>query len=231
MDCNLCGGKEFADFAGRKGVQCRQCFSVERTRGLFHIIKKHGLIFPGARVIHFAPELGLAHAIQSVVGEENYACHDLFPDKYKAQLPRITRFDMARDVAGLKTGEYDLILHSHVLEHIPCWVAPVLWHMHRAMKPTGAHLFCVPVFRGYSSSDFGPIGDEERARRFGQLDHVRNIGEADMDLTFGSVYRLHDKNHGLVMTPEEAEPHGINTEEIRRTVFLIRKPDLIQARA
>lgn len=187
-ECNVCGSKEFKDFVGRPSAMCVSCQSVERTRVLKVIFDKAFKIKPKMRVMHFAPELGIGRYIKGIVGE-NYEAYDIDPPRYPKEL-NVKRFDLVTDAEKLTSNTYDLILHSHVMEHIPCNVTAVLYHLHRAIKRSGAHIFSVPLMWGASEEDLGPIGEQERERRFGQNDHVRKFGRADIDLTLGKIFNL-----------------------------------------
>jgi phosphoglycolate phosphatase len=78
----------------------------------------------------------------------------------------------------------------HVMEHIPCDVTAVLFHLHRALKNDGYHIFCIPVITGTYASDFGELSREQAQRKFGHHDHVRRFGADDLEMTLGMVFRL-----------------------------------------
>lgn len=225
MICNICEGTVFKKFANRENAQCVKCYSVERTRGLYNILMRDKIISPGSKVLHFAPEFGLAMKIKEVVGAENYEGYDMFPQIFNKAIG-VQKFDLTKDIHDLQTEKYDLVLHSHVMEHIPCWITSVLWHLHRSLKKAGTHLFCIPVSPGHSGENIGPLSDEERKRQYGQIDHVRRFGDQDIDMTIGTVFHLNERTHDLDIDTETAERHNINAREIRRTVFKMRKEDL-----
>jgi len=226
MICNICGGTEFKAFANRPNAQCVKCYSLERTRALSHIIEREGVLFKGARVLHFAPELGLAQKIKEIVGPDNYRGVDMFPEIFNRAIG-VQKFDLTKDIHDLKSGHYDLILHSHVMEHVPCWLPAVFWHLHRALKLTGVQLFCLPIMRGSYSENFSDLSEDQRKTMFGQKDHVRWIGINDLDKTIGTVFRLNEKTYNLPIDSDFATQHGINADEVKRTVFLMRKNDLL----
>lgn len=149
--CNLCGSTSFKDFKGRTQVMCVACGSVERTRALKLILDSKKLLQPGMRVMHLAPETGVGRYIKSIVGD-GYEAFDIDPSRYAAEL-NVRRMDLVSDVEGLASESYDLILHSHVMEHLPCNETAVLYHLHRAIKQSGAHVFCIPIHPGSYESD------------------------------------------------------------------------------
>lgn len=205
--CNVCGGTEFLDFRTRRKVRCAKCQTLERGRLLQLILDKEGLVRPGQRVLHLAPEAGVGRNIRKIAGE-GYDAVDISPEIYPADL-RTRRFDLTTDTEGLPSAHYDLVIHSHVMEHIPCDITSVLWHLHRALKPGGMHVICVPISKGHYATDFGPMPAAERQERFGQFDHCRRFGAEDLDMSLGRVFRLAPYDHSRVLTAELAEKHRI----------------------
>jgi phosphoglycolate phosphatase len=58
------------------------------------------------------------------------------------------------------------------------------------LKPAGWHVFVIPIRQGFYEESFGELSDEERVLRFGQNDHVRSFGKADMPAHIGSILKL-----------------------------------------
>ena len=70
---------------------------------------------------------------------------------------------------------FDMILCSHVLEHIPD-DRKAMAELHRILR-TGGHLFIqVPIGDKPTYEDFSITSPQERERAFGQKDHVRIYG-------------------------------------------------------
>jgi phosphoglycolate phosphatase len=207
QSCNVCGSTVFLDFRNRKAARCAGCQTLERGRLLQLILDAEGLVRPGMRVLHLAPEAGIGRNIRKVAGA-GYRAVDLRPEIYPDDLA-VDRFDLTRDAEALPGGTYDLVIHSHVMEHIPCALTPILWHLHRALKPGGHQLFCVPVMKGHTAMDCAAMTREEQTARFGQFDHVRRFGLEDFDRHLGMVFRLNPYDHASVLTPELAARHRI----------------------
>lgn len=199
--CNLCGSSEFTDFKGRPKVMCVGCGSVERTRALKLILDSKGLVRPGTRVMHLAPETGVGRYLKSTVGA-GYECYDIDPARYAPDLG-VRRMDLVTDVEGLPSEAYDLILHSHVIEHLLCNETAVLFHLHRALKKSGTHVFCIPIHQGHYESDLRHLSPAERERRFFQNDHVRRFGREDIQRTVGMIFNLAVTDLGALATPDE----------------------------
>jgi hypothetical protein len=140
---------------------------------------------PASKVLHFAPERGLYSKIREIVGPANYHVTDIDPGRFTFA-PEMRYLDLCR-LEDLPEAHYDLILHSHVMEHIPCNIAYTMFHLHRSLKHDGTHLCVVPFLPGGYDECFAEIGDAERVRRFGQNDHVRRFGRDDVDKHLGSI--------------------------------------------
>jgi phosphoglycolate phosphatase len=213
----------------RKGVRCADCNSLERTRPVRVVL--HALDRPkrGDRILHFAPERGLAQLFKTI-SPEGYEPADFNPAIYPDASSR--RFDLTTDCASLEADSYDLILHLHVLEHIPINIAYVLHHLHRALKPTGLHIFCVPIVDAPYDEYFGSLSHEDALRRFGQNDHVRLFGEKDVHRHLGAILRLKG-TYSLRDYADDATLARFNIPEALRsglnsnTIFVMQKNDYL----
>lgn len=155
---------------------------------MWMVLDSEGRLRPGQRVLHLAPEAALAPRLRALWGE-GYEPADLQPERFDA-VPGIRGLDLL-DARALPSATYDLILHAHVMEHVPGNITAVLWHLHRALKPDGAQICCIPIMRGrHSAEELGPMLPAEALRRFGQADHVRMFGELDLARTLGMIFRL-----------------------------------------
>ena len=191
--CNLCGGTEFSDVKLRKNAKCRSCGAAERTRLLWMYLQRLDLTSE-SRVLHMAPEKGLYMAIKNRLQSaepRNYVCADFNPGRYK-HLDNVEKLNLC-DLDDQNSEQYDLIIHSHVMEHVPCNIAYSLFHLHRMLKPKGRHVCVIPFLPGWYDECFKQIGREERTRRFGQHDHVRRFGTEDIDRHLGALLRLPPK--------------------------------------
>jgi Methyltransferase domain len=197
--CNLCGSVSFADIGPRRSVQCTGCGSLERTRLIKLVIDERSLLDPDTRVLHLAPQPGLARAMEAVAGA-NCRFADLDPSGFP-DVPRVERLDLCRDLERIGDRSFDLIVHSHVLEHVPCNYTYVLFHLHRLLSDDGTMICCIPFLDGHYASSTSPdLTEDERTERYGQWDHVRRFGTADLDLSLGRVYDLpteYDARHSV----------------------------------
>ncbi|MFL9827947.1 class I SAM-dependent methyltransferase [Rhodoplanes sp. SY1] len=225
--CNLCGSTEWIDMNGRVGVRCRSCGSVERTRAVKLVMDHLGIPKPGMRVLHLAPEKGLSTLFSAVCGD-GYDPVDLDPRRYLHT--RTRKFDIISDASTLPDNHYDIILHLHVLEHIPCNLAHAIYHLYRALKPDGRHIFCIPLMSGHYDECFAPLSNEMRTLRFGQFDHVRRFGVEDFDHHIGLLLNL-DKDYSLYNTHSRDQLDACNIPVKERsglngsTIFVTSKTD------
>lgn len=183
--CNLCGSEEFLDQKQRKNIRCATCGSVERTRVLKLVLDELGVPQSGQRLLHLAPEKHLAKIFRDVLGA-GYDPVDLSPSRYPWE--EVRRFDLTTDLGQLETASYDVIVHSHVMEHVPCNVTAVLYHLHRALAPDGVQVFCIPVLPGTYAEDLGELTADHARKEFGQHDHVRRFGSEDLQRTLGMIF-------------------------------------------
>lgn len=188
LECPICKGTTFEAFNGREKARCSTCRAVERNRLTWMVLERLGAFAPGKRVLHLAPELGLLRKFVQV-SPEGYYPADLDPTRYASKIVPVNRLDLCTDLAAFADGQFDLILHSHVLEHVPCDVGQVLREMDRILAPGGLHILSVPVRGERTAEDLSPdLSDAERLTRFGQEDHVRIFGAADLQALLASVW-------------------------------------------
>ena len=192
MECNICGNEEFIDMNTRKAVRCSKCNSLERTRIMALFLQYHQAIRAKSRVLHIAPEKGLAEYLYSIAGN-NCTFVDLQPEKFP-YLKNIKKLDLCCDLDDIPSQSFDLIIHSHVMEHVPCNYTYVLYQLHRIMS-TDANMVCsIPFLSGYYDCCASPkLSDKDREERFGQHDHVRRFGTTDLNMNIGKIYKLEDE--------------------------------------
>jgi SAM-dependent methyltransferase len=176
LQCPICDSTQFESFNGRVNARCSSCRAVERNRTMWMILDRLGAFKPGLRVLHMAPELGLVRKFKELSGDDYHAT-DFDVDRYNSKFVKMRRLDLCTDLTTIPDESYDLILHSHVLEHIPCSVPHVLGELDRILKPGGLHFLSVP-FRGATTTEnLSPdLTEAERKQMFGQEDHMRIFG-------------------------------------------------------
>ena len=229
--CNICGGTTLIPRGKRGNMICADCRSDGRTRLTWLILQSRNLLRPGLRCLHLAPEMALAPRLRTLLGD-GYDPVDIAPELFP-HAPGIRRFDLVRDAPSLPTGGYDLILHSHVMEHVRGNVTAILYHLHRALAPEGHQVCCIPFMRDrHYAEDLGPLLPEEATVRFGQDDHVRVFGARDVAATIGMIFRLPDhydliEPYGAELLARHAIPEPAWSGWSANSVLVLGKDDLL----
>lgn len=192
-ECNICGHKgRFLPFGKvpRRAAYCAKCGSIERHRLVGLWIDANPDLVGGARMLHFAPEQGLARLFKSRVTE--YRSADLDPHLADTVL-NIERIDLPDD-------SVDLVLCSHVLEHVDD--AKALRELNRILTPGGRALLMFPLVDGWEHTYEDPTHTSAAARTkyYGQADHVRYYGRDVRD-------RI--RNAGFTLTEFTAEEPSV----------------------
>lgn len=177
--CPVCGSTEFEDFNGRRAARCVGCQSLERGRYQWLVLKACAGLKPGSVVGHFAPERFLMDHFASLP-DVTYLAYDKYPEHYQHDRVVVRQLDLCTDRQTIPSSQFDLIIHSHVLEHLPCAFEPVLADMKRMLKPGGRMLFSVPIDGELTSEGIDPPQNAtERELRARQGDHLRVFGKQD----------------------------------------------------
>lgn len=185
--CPICGGQEFQDFRNRPLAQCSSCKSLERARLVWLVLNRQMTFRRGMKILHIAPEHCIQKQFEALSGE-NYLAGDLHPENYRG---RVIKIDLTKDLDSLPMRGFHLVLHNHVLEHLPVDPIDTVKRLNTLLAPDGVQAFTVP-FRGpVTREDLSPdLSDDERTRLFGQRDHLRLFGTRDfpeaLNEAFGS---------------------------------------------
>lgn len=171
-------GKSFRKFLPygygnqRKNALSPSTLSLERHRLMWLFLKDETIFFSSTKklkVLHIAPE-------------------QCFLDLFKKQknLEYITSdlespiADVKADICDLpfKENEFDVVFCNHVLEHIPD-DTKAMQELYRVMKKGGFGVFQIPqdLSRDATFEDNSITDKDERAKIFGQYDHVRVYGK------------------------------------------------------
>ncbi len=131
--------------------------------------------------------------------------------------------DVEADICDLpfKDNTYDVILCNHVLEHIPN-DQKAMQELYRVMKPGGWGIFQIPqdLDREHTFEDNSITDRKERARIFGQYDHVRIYGRDYFDKLRNIGFNVTEVSFNKNLTPEEIDRYRLAPNEI---IPLVRK--------
>jgi SAM-dependent methyltransferase len=208
--CSVCGYRGRFQPAGRPrriDARCPRCGSAERYRLLALWLDRHGAALRSARVLHFAPEKGLAKLLKARVG--SYQSADVMPGKA----------DLVRNIEAIAEADasFDCVVCSHVLEHVDDRKA--LMEVHRVLKHGGLALIMLPVIEGWSTTyeNKAVVTPQDRMRHYGQSDHVRYYGADVRDRIRAAGFRLDE----FTAEGEDVLTYGLSRGE---KVFIAHKP-------
>jgi SAM-dependent methyltransferase len=124
------------------------------------------------RVLEFAPSFGLSRRLKRTPFVD-YRSADLYRNNVD---DRVDITDMRR----YADGAFDLVLCSHVLEHVPD-DRRAMRELHRVLRPDGFAIVMVPLVHGVEETNEDPAIDTPalRWKYFGSDDHVRQYGRRD----------------------------------------------------
>ena len=174
-------GKRFKNFLPygyekqRENVLSPSTLSLERHRLLWLYLRNQTNFFTAPlKVLHFAPEQAFYRRFRALKNLD-YTTTDL----------NSPLADVKADICALpfKDDTYDVIFCNHVLEHITDDITAIK-EMFRVMKKGGWGIFQVPqeLDRAVTFEDDSITDQEQRAKIFGQYDHVRIYGKDYFDL-------------------------------------------------
>ena len=178
--CNICGGTVFEEFRGRPGEQCANCGSKARHRVAWWIYKTH---FANADhdlkrpVLHLAPEPSLSPPLQDLFGPA-YIAADPNPAAYSHA--SCLKLFFPKGYEFFPDRYFSIILHNHVMEHIPGDYVDHLQQFKRLLIKGGKMIFSVPgPYLDFDTIQGGEFleTDEERLERFLQEDHFKLFGK------------------------------------------------------
>lgn len=155
----------------RNNVLSPSTLSLERHRLLWLYLQNETDFFTSQKkkkVLHFAPEQEFYKRFKKQKNID-YVTTDLLSPLA----------DVKADICNLpfKDNEFDVIFCNHVLEHIPD-DTKAMQELYRVLKPDGMGIFQIPqdLSRAITFADNSIIDPKERAKIFGQYDHVRVYG-------------------------------------------------------
>ena len=153
----------------RENVLSPSTLSLERHRLLWLYLQNETSFFSDKiKLLHFAPEQAFYKRFRKLKNIE-YTTTDL----------NSPIADVKADICELPflDNSYDFIICNHVLEHIPD-DRKAMSELYRVLKPGGTAILQVPYEedRTETYEDDTITDPKERARIFGQYDHVRIYG-------------------------------------------------------
>jgi len=183
----------------RKNVLGPSTLSLERHRLFWLYLKNETDFFsPNSekkRVLHFAPEQAFLKRFKKLK-HIDYTTTDL----------NSPIADVQADICDLpfEDKSYDYIFCNHVLEHIPD-DKKAMEELYRVLAPNGLAILQVPLEndREATFEDESITDPKERAKIFGQYDHVRIYGKDYFDTLRSIGFSVEAIDYTATLTPEE----------------------------
>ncbi|MEM1259282.1 MAG: methyltransferase domain-containing protein [Bacteroidota bacterium] len=191
----------------RENVLSPSTLSLERHRLLWLFLKEHTHFFnDDLKVLHFAPEQAFYKRFREQPNLE-YVTTDL----------NSPLADVTADICNLpfEDGSFDVILCNHVLEHIP-EDQKAMKELFRVLKQGGWGVFQIPqdLNRKKTFEDNSITDKKERAKIFGQYDHVRIYGRDYFDRLRQVGFQVKEIDLTRKLSLEEIEKYRLAKGEI-----------------
>jgi len=211
-------GKSFKSFLSygygkqRDNVLSPSTLSLERHRLLWLYLKNKTNFFTAEKsVLHFAPEQCFLKRFRKLKNLD-YTTTDL--------LSPIA--DVKADICNLpfEDNTYDIILCNHVLEHIPD-DTKAMQELYRVMKPGGYGVFQIPqdLSREKTFQDNSITDKKERAKIFGQYDHVRVYGRDYFNKLRSVGFNVDEVDYTASLSAEAIKKYCLAKDEIIPVVY------------
>jgi predicted SAM-dependent methyltransferase len=211
-------GKSFRKFLSygyevqRHNVLSPSTLSLERHRLLWLYLKSETDFFKThKKVLHFAPEQAFYSRFRQMKNLD-YTTTDL----------NSPLADVKADICNLpfEDNTYDIIFCNHVLEHIPD-DTKAIQELYRVLKKGGMGIFQIPqeLSRATTFEDDSITDKKERAKIFGQYDHVRIYGKDYFDKLRSVGFKVDEVDYTKTLLEEEITKYCLTKGEIIPVVF------------
>ena len=189
--CPICGSIDLIEFNNRPSSKCANCGSLERSRYMFLLLNRMGVLAPESSILHIAPEPGIASRLRQLCA--GYTAAEYDRDQHEQWTSPVELIDLD-NVLETVPDRYDLILHNHVLSHAKNSVSSVLAQLKDRLNPGGKMLFSVPVRQGVRSvvsQKTDAPGDQGVQQMFGELDVLDVLsGDGEIQVAMIDPYQF-----------------------------------------
>lgn len=206
-------GKSFSMFlpygydVQRNNALSPSTLSLERHRLIWLYLKNETDFFvKPKKMLHVAPEQAFYKRFKNQKNLD-YTTTDL-------ESPLA---DVKADICNLpfNDNDYDLVMCNHVLEHIPDDIK-AMKEIYRILKPGGIAILQTPLDmnRTVTFEDDSIIDKKERAKIFGQYDHVRIYGTDFFERLRSVGFKVDEIDYSKNFTLEEIKKYSFLDGEI-----------------
>ena len=211
-------GKSFRKFLPygygkqRENALSPSTLSLERHRLLWLYLKEQTDFFTVKKtVLHMAPEQCFLPIFRKQANLE-YTTADLYSPIA----------DVKADICDLPFDEnsFDVVFCNHVLEHIPDHTKATQ-ELYRVLRPGGMGIFQIPqdLSRAITFEDDAITDQKERAKIFGQYDHVRVYGSDYFNKLRSIGFTVDEVDYTKKIAPEMVERFCLSKGEILPVCF------------
>jgi len=213
-------GKKFSSFlpygygSQRNNVLSPSTLSLERHRLLWLYLKRNTDFFTNTenkKILHFAPEQCFYKRFRAQQNIQ-YITTDLLSPLA----------DVKADICNLpfEDNSYDIIFCNHVLEHIPD-DTKAMQELFRILKPKGMAILQIPqeLDRETTFEDNTIIDKSERAKIFGQYDHVRIYGRDYFNKLRSIGFTVEEEDFTSSLSDNEVVKYSLAKGEILPVCF------------
>ena len=191
----------------RENVLSPSTLSLERHRLLWLYLKNETNFFSKQqKVLHFAPEQAFYKRFKKL-SNLDYTTTDL----------NSPLADVKADICDLpfKDESFDFILCNHVLEHIPD-DKKAMEELYRILRPGGTAILQIPqeLDRAETFQDDSITDSKERAKIFGQYDHVRVYGRDYFNKLRAIGFKVEEADYTAKLTEDEMQKYRLAKGEI-----------------
>jgi len=191
----------------RNNVLSPSTLSLERHRLLWLYLKNETDFFSvPLKVLHFAPEQAFYKRFKKMKNL-SYTTTDL----------NSPLADVKADICNLpfSDNEFDVILCNHVLEHISD-DTKAMTELYRVLKPGGMGIFQIPqdLKRENTFEDHTITDKKERAKIFGQYDHVRVYGRDYFDKLRSVGFKVDEVDYTSKLSKKDIHRYCLAKGEI-----------------
>ena len=191
----------------RENVLSPSTLSLERHRLFWLYLKREtGFFSAPAKVLHFAPEQAFYDRFRKMENLD-YTTTDL----------NSPLADVKADICDLpfENDLYDYIFCNHVLEHIPD-DTKAMQELYRLLRPGGMAILQIPqdLSRQETFEDDTITDRKERAKIFGQYDHVRIYGRDYFDKLRSVGFRVSEIDYTAQLHADEVDKYRLADGEI-----------------
>lgn len=201
----------------RPNACCPQCGALERHRFLWIYIGREGLLDHDRtlRVLQFAPSKQSLRMLRGNPSVE-LVTTDLFAEgvDVKADI---------RDLRPFEDDSFDVIICSHVLEHI-VEDTQAMAQIYRVLRPGGTALLQIPMYDLDETFEDPTVTDPaERERLFSQCDHVRHYGRDIVDRLRSVGFDVTVVDAQEYMGPSLWKRNALYGDPHAQELFVVRK--------